>query len=227
MVRGDSKYTEPGEKGFGEYFFYRLRDQEAELLSLNKNHADTYKLFRGSSSVCSKSHGYHLGQNKIAILFLKENNPFKHKLVIQLFDMKALSPLELIETSFSTDRVEGISGGFVFRTSPDKVERDMGKVKIAAGDFLYHESDFPQWMMFTQKGLENLNELTFKKFQWKKFFKDQNDFNLVTGWDARSKSFSRDILYVAVNHTLRKRCLLFLKEKESVKDQVAWRCQAM
>lgn len=227
QIRGSNKYTEPKERGYGEYIFLRnLPSKTEKLLKLNESRGDTIKLFLGTSPQCSKSHGYLIDSETLAILLQKENRPFKDKLIIQLFDTATMSPREALETSYPTDRAAKTENGFAFRVIAEKVNLEIGKVKIEDEEFIFQEKVFPVWMNYSKSGFEVLNEMTFDKFPWKEFFKDQEDFNSISGWNNSDKRFSKKIVYVAVNHKLKKKCILLIEAKQKLAGSESWRCQA-
>lgn len=228
LIRGSNKFTEPKEMGYGEFLFFRnLPSRKPTLLSLNQTRGDTFKLFLGTSPFCSKSHGYILDSRKLAILLLKENRPFIDKLVIQFFDIPSMKPAEYIETNYPADRAMKTETGFAVRVIEENHNPDMGTVSIEGEKFIYQEKQFPQWINYSAKsGFEILSDVTFDKFPWKDAFRDESDFLTMTGWDADSKKFKRRIIYLAVNHKLKKQCLLLIEAKQKLAGGEAWRCQA-
>ena len=226
-IRGGSRFIEPVERGFGEYLFTRTDRKKITALELNSLRSDSFKFFPGVSPFCSKGQGYQIDDNTLAVLFLKENKPFKEKLVIQLFDFKALTPKEYVETNYSTNKAKKIEGGFAFNSFAERLDTDMGKVTIDGVSYTYQDREFPQWVGYTAKGFETLPSLTFQQFTWKEGFKDETEFLTLTGWDAKQKRFVNEFLYIAVNHAVKKGCLLFTKEKKKFDGTEGWRCQTM
>jgi formylmethanofuran dehydrogenase subunit C len=68
---------------------------------------------------------------------------------------------------------------------------------------------------------------TYEDFPWKKFFKSMEDFNLLTQWDKNKKKYLKDMFYVAVNHKIKKQCLIFLEKKQTLTGDEPWRCQTI
>lgn len=227
QIRGSAKFIEPKEKGYGELIFYKRGNSEPKLLPLANFHSDTFRLFLGTSPFCSKSHGYVLNQDTAAVLFMKENRPSKDMLVLQLFDLKTLRPKEFIETNFIVDKAQKTAQGFAFRTYNDNHDLAVGKVEINGAEYIYNEKSFPRWVGYSEKGFEGLGEMSFEKFPWKEHFKDQKDFFETTGWDEKTKLFSGQYLYIAVNHKIKKRCLFVTRSKVKLNGNEAWRCQTI
>jgi hypothetical protein len=224
LIRGYNKFTEPNERGFGEYFFFREKDK-AKLMDINDLRSDSYKLFAGENTLCTKSLAYVIDQNTIAVLLLKENRPFKEKLAIQFLDANTMAPKQYLETEFVTDKASKRPDGFAIRTWAESLDKDMGKVKIADQDYIYQEREFPKWVGYSIKGFETLPQNTFENFPWKRFFTDEADFLTTTGWNATDKKFTKDLLYVAVNHKMQKRCVYVTNTKHKITGVEAWRCQ--
>lgn len=226
LIRGSNKFIEPKERGYGEFIFLRnLPVRRAKLLPLNNTRGDTLKLFLGTSPQCSKSHGYMVGKDKLAILLQKENRPFNDKLVIQFFDVATMIPMESLETNYPTDRAAKTEDGFAFRVIAENHNPEIGRVSIEGEKFIYQEKYFPEWISYSKNGFEVASKLTFEKFPWKSAFRDQEDFLNVAGWNADEKKFSRKIVYRAVNHKLKKECLLFIEAKQKIAGSESWRCQ--
>jgi hypothetical protein len=227
LIRGSNKFIESKDRGYGEFIFVRRAGKKPKLLELNNLRGDTFRFFLGTSPHCSKSHGYQMDPTTMAVLFLKENKPFTDKLVIQLFDLITLTPKNNIETNYPVDRALKITDGFVFRTVPEMFNPDMGKVKINGEEYIYQEKSFPLWINYTTAGFETSLEKTFSKSPWPKTFKDIDDFIAMTGWNASEKKFSKTVVYQAVNHKIKKTCLLIIEAKQKLAGTETWRCQAI
>lgn len=225
QIRGESKYTDTREKGYGEFIFYRVDKKDPKLMALNDFRSDSFKLFLGKSKICSKSLAYGINSKTFAVLFLRENRPFRDKLVIQLFDIGAMEPANFIETPFSVDKVKKIAGGFSFRAFKDNHKLDAGKITINGTEYIYHEKDFSEWVTYQNNKFETNGELSFKNFPWKQYFKDINDFYSVTGWLPGEKKFTNEIIYLAINHKLERGCFLVSPSKEKLNGGEPWRCQ--
>ncbi len=226
QVRAHSSLTETKEQNYGEFIFYYPEEDKPEVLPLGADKMHTYRLFKGENSACSKSLGYFVGKDQLAVLFLKENSPFPDKLTIQYFDVNTSRPIKILETEYSVDKTEMIPEGFAFRVLEDRQGLEMGKVTISSHLFTYQDRDFDVWMTHTPKGIQYSGTLSYQKSAWKNFFKDENDFLIATGWDAKEKKFSKVHLYLAVNHQLKNQCIYLAKEKTKFKDNgPGWRCR--
>lgn len=226
MLRGAHKFTEPREAGYGELLFYKRSGIKPKLLDLSRTGGETYHFFLGTSPLCSKSHGYIIDQNKAAILLLKDNKPFHDHLVIQFFDQATFAPKEHIDTNYPADKVFKSADGFVFRSIEEKLDREMGKVAIEGQSYIYQEKNFPLWINYSNRGFEVDTQVTFEKFPYKELFKSKEEFLEATGWNPEKKSFTKNIILEAVNHSLRKKCALFLDAKLKPVGSEAWKCQA-
>jgi hypothetical protein len=227
IIRGLSKYTEPKEKGFGEFLFYRNLNKTPKLLPFNQLREDTYSFFKGQGSLCSKTLGFEINPTTAAVLLLKENRPFLDKLAIQLFDSKSLAPKVFITTDYPVEKVIKSANGFVFKTSPENYNPEIGKVTIDGHSFIFQEKSFPHWINYSDKGFEVSETTTYKKFPWKKAFKDEAEFMSSAGWASGEKTFSHTVLYFAINHQQKKQCLLLLAKKQKLQGSELWRCYAL
>lgn len=224
-IRGEGRYTEMKENGFGQYVF-QIEGKKYTLLPFNKDRLGRYRFYRGDEGPCTKSLSYLINTQTLAVLFLRENLPFKEKLVIQLFDLSTAKPKEAIETNILTDRIEAFRGGFAFRTLKEKTDVMIGRVNIQGEDFIFQDADLSPWMSYSSIGLETLGSKTFDDSQWKKFFKSEAEFFEVTGWNPSEKKFSNTIVYSAVNHATKKECVFFSPTPLKVSGQETWRCLA-
>lgn len=224
QIRSDSSNTENKKDRYGEYiFFYPLT--EGELLSVNEDKLHNYRFFSGENTLCSKSRGYLIDKDRLAVLFLKENRPFRDKLSFQVFDIKNARPMNVIDTDFTVDSAELFPDGFLFRTYAERVEQDMGHITINNSKFFFQDRDFSIWMKYTgAKGFEISPAESFQKFSWIKHFKDEKDFLAASGWDPVEKKFKNSVLYVAVNHKENKECVLLSPIKIKMTGNENWRC---
>ena len=223
LIRGGNKFTEPKEKGYGEIIFFRRPSKKPRLLRSHSS-GDTYRLFPGKNSLCSKSYAYKIDNSTFAVLFLKENHPFKDKLIIQLVDAKTLLPKDFIETDYPTDMAKVHRDGFSFRHVAETNSQDFGRVSIEGESFIFHEKVFPLWFLYTKQGFSLTEKLTYEEFPWKNHFKDQKDFLENAKWNASAKDFANKTIYLAVNHKLKKECVFLAPAKQKLAGNEAWRC---
>jgi hypothetical protein len=227
MIRGESKFTELKDNGYGELIFYRPIKRKPKLLINDRFQSETYKLFHGRNIICSKSHAFFLDESTLSVLFLKEDKPFKDKLALQLFDAETLRPKDFIQTNFTADKAKKIHQGFAFRTFQETYRRDAGKIDINGESYIYHQKEFPIWVHYTSKGVITSSELTFESFPWKNYFKDFHDFKKTTGWDPSNNKFNHEVIYFAINHSTQKSCILIQEKIQNLHGKEDWRCQAM
>lgn len=224
QIRSDDKLTESNEKNYGEYILYYNKKKQPFVLPLNIDRLSNFRFFPGRETSCSKSQGYMLDKDKLAILFLKENRPFKDKLALQLFDATTLTPGEAVDTEYTTDKTESIPGGFLFRTYAERQSLEMGSVKIQGTEYFFQDREFSYWMKYSSAGFETEPKMSFSHSPWKKHFKDELDFLTATGWDSSSKKFANTVLYIAVNHKQKKECVLLMPVKTRIAGTETWRC---
>jgi hypothetical protein len=224
QIRSEASQTEKKIKNYGEYIFYYLTELP-QLLPLNADKLNNYRLFKGTNTLCSKSYGHAIGEDKIAVLFLKENSPFMDKLSFQLINTKTLEPENIIETEYVSDKTDFSPGGFVFRTYENRNGLVMGNIKIDEIAYTFHNRDFPYWIKYSTNGFEISPTTSFENFEWKKHFKNEKDFFDATGWDDKEKKFKKQVLNLAVNHELKKECILLSSEKINLTgSEEGWRC---
>jgi hypothetical protein len=227
MIRGSSVITEASDRGYGENVFYKLEGKKPELFEFSKNQTDTYHFFKPNKSLCSNSQGYVVGTNLMALLLLKENRPFKDKLVLQLFDLNSMRPGKFIETDLPVVKAQGNKEKFLIKVWDESHRPEIGKVTLQGEVYIYNEQVFPKWMIYKNEKFEIHPEETFKDFPIKNFFKTLDEFNLVTGWSQSNRIYLKDIFFLAVNHQAGKQCILFVDKKQIITGSEAWRCQAM
>ena len=225
QIRSIASKTEPDEKKYGEHILY-YPTIKPKLLPLNSDNLNNYRLFEGKSQICSKSLAFMVDKDIVAILFLKENRPDRDKLTIQLFNTKNFAPDKVIETDFMTDEAEAFREGFIFNNFSLRDGLEMGKIQIQEKDLIFQDRDFPTWVRYDKTGFETLAEVTFDKFEFKSFFKDQKDFFISAGWDDKMKKFNKSVLYVAINKDHSLKCILLTETKSKLSGNEAdWHCQ--
>lgn len=221
LVRGSSKYTQERES-YGEYlFFQNSKKEEKFIIPSAPGH---FRLLKGKSTLCTKGHGHKIGRDKFALLFQKDNRPFKDLLLIQFLDEKTLAPLDNLQTTFPVDKAEGVSRGFSFRTYDIHPLRDLMQISYEGENYLYQEKDFFYWMNYTDKGFETNPKKTFKDFIYKDYFKNRKEFLKAAGWDKKEKVFRKKFLFHGVSHKLKKDCVLFTESQEKLPNE-DWVCQ--
>lgn len=223
IIRGDQKFIEQGQKVYGQHILF-IKDRKVLPLPFNKPNLETYRFFQGKNTFCNKTSAFLLQKDTLAILFLKENLPFKEKLVIQHFDIKGLEPKEVLETEYMTDKVVSIPNGFAFHSYTERLEPEMGKVMIEDNEHLYQDRTFSVWISYIENKFEINPSLTFKNFPMKKFFENEEDFLKAAGWDSQSKKFINPVIYVAVNHKINRECVLLTNERRKLAGSESWRC---
>lgn len=224
QIRGQASTTDPKEKKYGEYIFF-YPDETPKLLPINNDKLHNYRLFEGKSSLCSKSFGYVVGKEKVAILFLKENSPDMDKLSFQILNTKTYEPEQVVDTEYIADLVEASPNGFQFRTYEQKAGSEMGKTHINNVEYVFQNRSFPLWMKYGPKGFQISGKISFLKFQWKDYFKTEHDFYENAAWDKREKKFKNTTLYVAVNHAFKKECILLTSSNTKITGtESGWRC---
>jgi hypothetical protein len=227
QVRGVTSQLEPGERKYGDWFFFYPEENKPEVLPLNSSQLSKYRLFEGTGkkSVCSKSYGFNLASDKVAILFLEENRPFLDKLSLQIFDTQTYKALQSIDTGLITDAAEVNDGGFIFRSFIEKQGGVNGTFVKDGVTFSFNNLDFPIWYRYTQDGFEIDPDISFEKYPMKNHFRDKRDFFKMAGWDEKLKKFKQTFLYQALNHELKKECILIRSDNNLTKGpDEDWRC---
>lgn len=224
-IRGLNKFTESKDKGYGELVFI-TQNQNKKLFDISQGLTGLFRFFKGESTLCTKSAAYNLDQETFALLFQKANRPLKDKLVIQLIDSKTLKPTKLISTDYLANKTLEAPGGFYFRTNGERLEVDMGSIERDGKKYTYQDRDFQLWMLFEKAGFSLSEKMTYQQSPFKKHFIDEADFLQATGWSAEEKKFNNSIFYLAVNHQLKRQCIIVVPtlQKFSGKED-GWRCQ--
>jgi hypothetical protein len=226
LLRGYSRYTEAPEMFTGEFALVTdARRSQIKVLPVGQETVGHFHLFKGKGSLCSKSFGFKTGKDELAILFSKQNEPAKGRLLIQLFDYKKFEPKKFIETHYTADRAEASKTGFVFRTYSDQESQEMGKVPLKKVEFIYQDRPFPFWVEYADEHYIVRPDLTFKRLPWRRFFTSEDDFLKTAGWDSAEKKFTNTIFYFAVSHATKKKCLLVVKERRKPNGSEGWRCK--
>lgn len=224
-VRGYSKFTEPKDKGFGELLFYRIKDSYHHIDGTEAG-SRYLRFFKSEKGLCSKAASYDIDGDTFALLLLKANRPYKDKLVIQLFDSKKMTPLKTISTDYMADKSMHAPNGFTFRINSERLDIEMGSIMMDGQKFTYQDRDFQEWINFEKDSFFINEKLTFQESPYKEFFKDEADFLTSTGWSNSDRKFTKRSLYVAVNHQMKKECVLVLPAPSKLSgSEEGWRCR--
>lgn len=226
QIRSYNKFTEMKEKAYGEFVFFYPEEEKAELLPLNKDGMHTFRIFHGKSDLCSKSHGYLIGKDKIAVLFLMENRPFKDKLSFQLINRAGNQAIDSIHTNYIVDDATIYSDGFIFKNHSEKLDLDMGTFKKDGLDYTYQDREFISWVSYTSKGFQVHPLISYQKSHWKTYYQNEKDYMENVGWDETTKQFKNQHIYFAVNHKQKKECVLHAPTKvKPTGTELGWRCR--
>ena len=226
-VRGFHKHTEPRDRGYGELFFMEY-GKVKKSLDIGQGNSGLYRFFKGSptSRLCSKYPSYQINPKTLALLLLKANRPFKDKLIVQLVDSSALTPLQTIHTNFLADKALPAPRGFYFRTNSDRIEIDMGSIQWDEKKFTYQDRDFQEWYHFDGKDFSLTEKMTYTESPYKAYFTSEEDFLKTFAWNPQDKKFLNKIIYVAVNHSAGKECIIVLDAKAKLTgSEEGWRCR--
>lgn len=226
-VRGYNKNTEPRDRGYGELLFMEY-GKTKKSLDVGQGNSGLYRFFRGSptSKICSKYPSYEIDTKTLALLLLKANRPFKDKLIIQLINPKDLSSIQTIHTNFLADRSLPAPKGFYFRNNTDRMEIDMGTLTWDEKKFTYQDRDFQEWFHFDGKDFSLSEKVTYAESPYKTYFTSEEDFLKTFAWNSQEKKFLNKIIYVAVNHSAGKECILILDSKAKLTGtEEGWRCR--
>lgn len=224
-VRGFSKNTEPRDRGYGELLFMEY-GKEKKSLNIGQGNSGLYRFFRGSAKYCSKYPSYLIDEKTLALLMLKANRPYGDKLIVQLIDTKSLAPLNTIHTDYLADKALPAPKGFYFRTHTDRVDMDMGSLLWNEKKITYQDRDFQEWFYFDGKEFFLNERVTYNESPYKTYFTSEEDFLKTFGWNTKDKKFLNKIIYVAVNHTIGKECILIRDSKMKPSgSEEGWRCR--
>jgi hypothetical protein len=228
QLRGVNKLIDPGEEKIGQVAFFKNKARQYFPLELGNASSGSFRFFRKSgASLCSKSAGFRLDADHLAILFEKENHPFRGQLVVQTFNIKNMEATELRETGVSASQAEPIAPyGFAFNSIPERPQVQSGDISIAGSTYHFQDRELVLWYKFGPNPTL-LPTLVYDKFPWKHLLKDQQEFLNSTGWDAKEDKFKSPKFYIAVNHNEKKECLLFSSETTRPNGSEAWLCGSM
>lgn len=224
QIRGIDKLTTKPDKNYGEFVFFKTKENPSKLIPLLDFNSDTFRLFPDKNNICSKSHAFPINESTFSILFLKENRPFKDKLMILFFNVTTMNASKVIETNYPVDLIKPSSDGFLIRSSGEKFDFTAGKITINGMTYIYHEKSFPVWIKFSSEKFQVMNKLTFEEFPWKNHFGNESDFYLHSGWDKKNEVFTKDRVIFAINHENKKECISIIDQGTDIKGSGSWIC---
>lgn len=224
LVRGSNRYTEVGEKLYGEVALSRTDSGEITSLPINDEQLGLIKFLPGKKSLCSKTQGYKIGPDSFGVVFSQENKPFASKLVIQLFDRKTLKPTKAVTTNYLVDTARPCDNGFKFQTSEEKADIEMGTIEIHGQKYTYQDRGFTYWVSYTDKGFKVLPKDSYESSPFIKAFKDQDDYLKKMYWSEKEEKFEHPMVYIAVNHQIKRGCIFISQTKIKPTGKEDWTC---
>ena len=191
---------------------------------------------RGQGGICGKWAGFNLPGNQIVVPIVKNNRPFGSKIGFIHYDMKKKALKEILEPLDEFDNESSKSLGAPLELVNNRIKIRFWKsrtdilattMKIEGEQAAISERDFYYWKSVgLEKGnlrISTDNDLTWRKSEWKKFFKNQNEFEKAFGFNSL-KEFEN---FASVGYaTLAKKVCIQPTRDRKPKESNAWYCIA-
>lgn len=221
-IRSFEKYTQPDDADYGEHIF-ALHNKKRMLLPLNSDNLSRFKLLKGENPNCSKVLSLKLDQDVLAVFFLKDNRPLGNLFTVLFYDLKNKSS-KVLTTDFVTSRGFLHEGKLKFPSLQKNPEAHMGKIVLNGTTYIYRDSELVNWISFDGKTFQTDGDLTFEKFEWKNIF-SKEEFERAAGLDSKTGEYQQKRYIMAVNHLLKRRCLVFSNLPASQIAATEWKCR--
>ncbi len=173
-VRSHDQYTIPEESEYGE-FIHVKQNNKLQKIQMSPNNIGRYRLLKGESANCSKSLSLPLNNEQLAIFFLKDNKPFRDKLVVLTYNFQTQNHA-VLETSYMTEKAKIQEGKLFFESASEDREKRIGQVIISDKKHNFMEKTYEPWMKFEGEKFELDQHVSFMEFEWRHLYPDANSF---------------------------------------------------
>lgn len=197
-VRSSEKYTLPDEAEYGEFIMIKNQDKTLKV-ALDPQKIGRYRLLKGESANCSKALSLPMNEEQLAIFFLKDNKPFKDKLLVLNFNFKT-SEFSRFESPYMTDTARIQDGKLYFESAAEDCEKKSGHVVIQDKKHNFIEKELEPWISYDGRSFKLDESLTYMEFEWKHLFPDaksffqhmkrKKKFIIATNFEAKSTCIS-------------------------------------
>lgn len=180
-----------------------IKADKKEISIIKDGPGNIQALDGGQMSACTGTAAYILDDQTIAILFAKSDPPFPSRLMMVVYDAKAEKILKIEKDLGAMAKVESANEGFVFSTKFRRTDIDTLQMKspVSGKAMPAHDEDLEVYQHVYMKKKKLIREFdpetSFDQSEWKRFFKNQEEYLSATGWDAKKKVFKYKMVYKA------------------------------
>ncbi|MBK7845793.1 MAG: hypothetical protein IPJ71_19325 [Bdellovibrionales bacterium] len=234
LLRFDKKIA-PEENDFSGAPMVFIKSPKPQIVeSLSDPYPGDFSFVKpNEGSICDKTQGYELNNGIVAILYSKDNRPFKELYQVVVFNTHTNKILDKKEIGAVTQLLSA-KNGFAFATMIPRSDVDQINMTSNTGQKM---SAFDKDLEAVESiKLENDKlkvefdpNLSFENSNWKKYFKNKDDYLKTAGWSPEKKDFSNSVVYEASyfnrnESDIQESCIVMVKKRGDPIQTSMWRC---
>ena len=185
------------------------------------------------NSTCIETQGFELNNNVMAILYSKDNRPFQELYQVAVWNTKTDKIIDKRDLGAVTEYFK-TENGFAFSTMIPRSDADEFKMTSSSGrEMTAIDKDLGALQTATldknKLKIEYDPKLSYERSNWKKFFKNQEEYLNTAGWDSKKKNFKNIVVYKASYPDRKEKdtlesCIAFTEKRDREFDRSKWKC---
>ena len=172
-IRSFDQYTTPADASYGEHFFL-VQNGNYKLIPSNKSLLGRYRFLKGKDTNCTKSLSIRHPDNGLSIFFLKDIRPLHDTLAVVTY-YPASQSFTVEDTNYGVVKAFSTEKLLWFSSTDIPHPVKVGKVRIKGQDYIFVRKKLISWFVYDGSKFTFDLEMTFKNFEYKKFFKQSAD----------------------------------------------------
>lgn len=214
QIRSLDRYSDSNDRDYGEYPFL---NQQGTSYKINFNAQDIgrYRFIYAKEKECTKTLSIPYNAEEINLLWAQDSRPYPDQLVIMRYNPSLRAVTLLDHTKVPILDYYRVNDTVIFSSYIPKTE--MSTLDYDGLHYSYISSALPVWRIFDGNIVQVDTKITFNEFEWKKYFKNLDEFKKEYQWDEKEKTFQKNNFELIINSLARKRCLKIASH---------WRCQS-
>lgn len=234
LLRFDKPVEGEASTGTTAPLVYLQASRPHNLEAINKEEPGEFSFINFSEkSLCADTPAFNLGHDVLAILYAKNNMPFQDIYRVALWNTKTDKIIH--KRSLGTvSKLFPIKGGFAFATLLPRSDADQISMTSDSGRKMQAtDKDLNALQIFRLEGetaaIAFDPDLSYKKSEWKKFFKNKEEYLKDAGWDEKRKRFKNVVVYEASHFNrqesdIQETCISLTSERGGNFENPKWHC---
>lgn len=233
LLRFNTKVSAQENEVFGAPLVF-LKTRAAHIIEpLTKPPGDFKFIKPEAESLCDKTQGYAMGENLIGILYAHDNRPFQDLYEVAVWNLESDTFLGMLQLG-AVSHLLKVKNGFAFSKMAQRSDVDSLEMTSTFGrKMTATDKDLNAFNVVSVVGshleIQNDPDLSYENSEWKKYFKDKEEYLRASGWDSSKKKFKKQIVYEASyfnrsESDIQELCIAMTDKRGGNIEKSDWRC---